>query len=235
MIIVFNHKSNMTKDEFIAYTNELSTINSKDKVVVCPSYINIPYLTKLSNIKVGAQNISSFSPGAHTGEVSAKQLSSYGVTYSIIGHSERRQSQKETSEEINLKLKMALSEGIIPILCVGETKEEKDSNKIEQVLQNELNIALTGISEEDKLKIIIAYEPIWSIGTGLLPTNEEISKCIDIIKNISPNSKILYGGSVNDENIDTLQSIKTIDGYLIGGMSLDIKKIKNSIKQQQGE
>jgi triosephosphate isomerase len=217
----------MTKEEFIEYTNELSTIKSENTIVVCPSYLNIPYLTEFSNIKVGAQNVSSYTSGAHTGEVNAKQLISYGVTYSIIGHSERRKSQKETSEEINLKLRMALSEGIIPILCIGESKEEKDNNQIEQVLQNELNIALKEISTEDRKKIIIAYEPIWSIGTGLLPTNEEIENCIDIIRNISPTSNILYGGSVNDENIDTLQSLKTIDGYLIGGMSLDIKKIKS--------
>ena len=144
----------------------------------------------------------------------------------IVGHSERRKNQKETNEEITLKVKELLSNDITPILCVGETKEEKGYAKevIRKQLENILNI-------ENKNRIIIAYEPVWSIGTGILPENNEIEEMITYIKELLPNNYVLYGGSVSDKNIDNLNSISSIDGYLIGGLSLKVDKLKNLINK----
>ena len=163
--------------------------------------------------------------GAYTGEVSAKQLRSYNVEYCLVGHSERRKYQNETDNEIYEKIIMLLQEHITPILCIGETKEERDNNKVEEVLDKQLN-KLLNINDEYKEQIIIAYEPVWSIGTGIIPTNKEIEDTILYIKKKLPNNKILYGGSANEENIDTLKQISIIDGYLLGGLSLNIDKLK---------
>lgn len=224
MIIVLNNKSNLLKNEYQEYLEQISKIVTKEKIVLCPTYLNIPSSINCSNVEIGSQNISAYEEGAHTGEISAKQLSSYGVKYAIIGHSERRTEQKETSLEVNRKIKKALAENITPILCIGETKNERDKNLVKKVLTSEIEIAFKDLTNKDKAKIIVAYEPIWSIGTGVLPTNSEIEECINLIRKLTPDSKILYGGSVNDNNIDNLKKIMSIDGYLIGGMSLDITK-----------
>ena len=225
MIIALNNKCNLDKEEFIKYTDELETINSNHEIIVCPTTINIPMFNNYK-LKLGSQNVAVNNTGAFTGEVCAKQLKSYGVKYSIVGHSERRQYQKETNKEVNEKLKRLLENEIIPILCIGETLEERKSNKQEEVLLKEIKEGLIDLTEEEKEKIIIAYEPIWSIGTGLIPSNEEIIEVVNLIKKELPNNKVLYGGSANEENISTLKEIKKIDGYLLGGLSLKIDKLK---------
>ena len=224
MIVALNNKSNLNKKEFSKYLDELNTINTNNKVILCPSYINIPIFNS-NNISLGSQNVSMNKTGAYTGEVSSSQLKSYNVEYSLVGHSERRKYQNETNDEIYEKIIMLLQENITPILCVGETKEEKDNNKVEEVLDKQLNILLR-IKEEYRNGIVIAYEPVWSIGTGIIPTNEEIENTISYIKKKLPNNKILYGGSANEKNIDTLKQISVIDGYLLGGLSLNIDKLK---------
>lgn len=229
-LIVSNHKMNLTKDEILSYVKELSEIKSSNNLVFCPSY---PYLTLFdgSNYFVGSQNVSDQEMGAYTGEVSARQLKSLGIKYAIIGHSERRTILNEGLEMVHKKVNRCLENDIIPILCIGEKKEEISQK--EEVLTEELKSAFENLNH-DRKKIIIAYEPIWSIGTGLVPMIEEIEKTLSWIKNYikehyQVDCKTLYGGSVNEENINDLKKVQSIDGYLIGGTSLKVDKLKKII------
>ena len=219
MIIALNNKSNLNKNEFLDYQKELKGIKATSKLILCPTHLNIN-LFNLDNFSLGAQNVSVRDNGAYTGEISARDLKSSGVSYSIIGHSERREYQKESNKDINEKIKRLFENDIIPILCIGETKEERENGKVKEILKEELQTAIEGLTDTQKSQIIIAYEPIWSIGTGIIPTNEEIKEVFNFIKTILPENKILYGGSANDKNIDILKEIQEIDGYLLGGLSL---------------
>ncbi len=229
-IVVSNHKMNLTLSEVESYHHELLTLKTKNKIIVCPSF---PYISILKNdtYHLGAQNVFHLTEKNTTGEVSAKQLKSLGVEYCIVGHSERRDKFSETDSDINQKIILLQKENITPILCIGETLEEKPNK--ETILKNQLKKDLENI---DITSIIVAYEPIWSIGTGMIPTTSEIMTTIKFIKNYikeNHNSDIivLYGGSVNDNNIDTLKTISEIDGYLIGGASLDTNKFKTIIEK----
>lgn len=226
MIIALNNKSNLNKEEFIKYLEELKQINTNNLLILCPTFINIS-LTD-NNILLGSQNVSTTDSGAYTGEISAKDLKSYNVKYCIVGHSERRQYQKETNEEIKEKIIKLLENDITPILCIGESKIERENNTYKDVLLKELSI-LENIPNKER--IIIAYEPIWSIGTGIIPTNSEIEEVFNFIKNILPNNKVLYGGSANNDNIDTLKEIDLIDGYLLGGLSLKPEKLQEFLNK----
>lgn len=230
MMIALNNKCNLTKQEFLKYQEELGKISTKDKVILCPTFLNISHF-HLSKVELGAQNVSAKEQGAYTGEVSAQQLQSEQVKYCIVGHSERRKYQQETDEEINQKIMKLLECNIIPILCVGETKEEREKNLEQEIIKTELKIALENLTDEQKEKIIIAYEPIWSIGTGIIPTNNQIKKMFQTIKQHLPNNKVLYGGSANEENIAVLKEIEEIDGYLLGGLSLKPEKLKVFIEK----
>lgn len=226
MIVVLNNKSNLNKQEFLEYQEQISSIKFNGKLVLCPSTINIGNF-KLTNCHLGCQNASKDSTGAHTGEIAASQLKSYNVKYCIVGHSERRLSQRETPVEINKKINNLLQEEITPILCVGETKEEKESNQTSIVIKQDLLASTDGLSDEAKAKIIIAYEPIFSIGTGILPTINDINKVLEEIKKEFPKNLILYGGSANEKNIEELKKCSLIDGYLLGGLSLKIESLKD--------
>jgi len=230
MIVALNNKSNLDKNEFIKYLEDLSTIETNHKMVLCPTSINIP-LFNLNNIELGAQNVSNNLAGAHTGEVNADQLKSYDVKYCLVGHSERREEQHITSQDTNKKIKLLLENHITPILCVGETKEQRIHNNYKAVIREEVLTAIKDLSEEDVKRIIIAYEPIYSIGTGIIPTNDEIVEVLDIIKKILPDNKVLYGGSANEENIDTLKEIDEIDGFLLGGLSIKVHNLKLFLKK----
>ena len=208
--------------------NYLETFKNKDidNIVFFPNYLHIETLTK-NGYQVGSQDISHKEFGAITGDTSVLQLKDIGITYTLIGHSERRIYYME--KHIKEKIEISLENNIIPILCIGETEEEYNNKLTRSVLKQELDEAYN--KQTNNLdRIIIAYEPIWSIGTGKIPENVEIYEIISFIKNyifdtyqVKP--LVLYGGSVNLDNINQLKMIKNLDGYLIGGASLDPKKL----------
>ena len=182
-----------------------------------------------SNIEVGAQNCHEQDVyGAFTGSVNPSMLKSVGAKYIIIGHSENRQTG-ETDKLINLKIKSALKSGLRVIFCIGETLKAKRKKITKSVLNKQIKAGLKNI--KNNKKIIIAYEPVWSIGTGIIPKSDDLFKTISFIKKVKKNYKVLYGGSVNPKNINQLKSINNIDGYLIGGASQDPKKFIDIIKK----
>lgn len=227
MIVVLNNKCNLLIDEFIKYQAGLNTLESKHELILCPSDL---YLSRfnLTNFKLGSQNVGSNYEGAFTGEVSARQLKALNVGYSIVGHSERRKYQKESNEEINKKLGMLLDNEITPILCVGENKNEKEANMTTVKIITEIKDAFKDI--EDTSKVIIAYEPIWAIGTGNTPTREEIDNVLRKIKEDYPENLLLYGGSLSAENIEEINKSTYIDGYLLGGLSLKVEELRKFLK-----
>ena len=225
MIVELKNKSNLDKNAYKDYLERLNKVETDFELILCPTHLNIAN-TELVKAKLGAENVSSRKDGAYTGEVSASQLKSYDVEYTIVGHSERREYQKETFEDINEKVKRLFEENITPILCIGESKEQRENTDFKAFLEEEITTALAGLTEEQKSKVIIAYEPIWSIGTGIIPTEEQIIDVFDFIKEKLPTTKVLYGGSANVNNIEMLNTIKQIDGYLIGGLSLKPEELQ---------
>ena len=207
---------------------------NKFKIIYCPPNTLIRPLSKRlkkTKLKVGAQNChENENYGAFTGHVNSRMLRNVGAEYIILGHSENRQSG-ETDKLINLKIKSAIKSGLKIIFCIGETIMEKRNKKTNQVLAKQINDGLKSI--KNKSNIIVAYEPVWSIGTGLIPKSEDLLKSILFIKNCFGKKypKILYGGSVNDHNIDQLKNINIIDGFLIGGASQNTKKFIDIIKK----
>ena len=227
---------------------DLTTLNSLDKVIkfsknikknkikliYCPPSTLIRPLSKRlkkTKIEVGAQNCHhSYDTGAYTGQVNSRMLKSVGAKYVIIGHSENRQLG-DNDKLINLKIKSATRAGLKVIFCIGETLKQKKNKKTNQVLANQIKNGLKSI--KNKSNIIVAYEPVWSIGSGLIPKSYELIKSIAYIKSKlgSKSIKILYGGSVNSNNVDKLKIIAGIDGFLIGGASQNSKKFIDIIKK----
>ena len=202
------------------------------KIIYCPpSTLIRPMSKKLktTRIEVGAQNCHEQDVyGAFTGSINSMMLKSVGAKYVIIGHSENRQAG-ETNKLINIKIKNALKSGLKVIFCIGETLQEKRKKITKKILNKQIKLGLNKI--KNKKNVIIAYEPVWSIGTGLIPKSNELFKTIDFIKKKIKNNKVLYGGSVNPKNIHELKLINNIDGYLIGGASQDPKKFIDIIKK----
>jgi len=216
------------------YLMEMNIMDYNKQVVFCPSSLYLPYFIG-RNYEVGSQNIAPYEEGAYTGEISAAQLVSMGIGCTLIGHSERREHFKETDEVVRKKTEIALKSNLKVILCIGETEDERDDDKTYKVLQRQITTALKGIAEEYHNKLIIAYEPIWAIGTGRTPTNIEIEDAISFIKTIVEelwfkDMKVIYGGSVSDENIIILEQIENIGGYLVGGASIDPVRFKKIIE-----
>lgn len=225
-MIILNNKSNLVKEEFIKYKNSLDEINCNEEIVLAPSSI---YLGACNNkIPLCSQTVSSYEEGAHTGEVAATQLKSIGVKYCLVGHSERRNEEKESSQELNSKIRNLLANNIKVVLCVGETLRQKEAGIKEEVILKEIREATKNLKFKSE-DLIVAYEPIWAIGSGKVPTIEEIEDIIRLIKN-DLNVKVLYGGSVNEKNINNFKS-PLLDGYLLGGISLDLKKLSKLIKE----
>ena len=202
------------------------------KIIYCPpNTLLLPMFHKLKNTKiaVGAQNCHENQKyGAFTGFVNSKMLKDIGSSYVILGHSENR-SFGETDKLINLKIKAALKSGLKVIFCVGEKINEKKRGITKKILNKQIKNGLNGI--KDKKNIFIAYEPVWSIGTGLIPKTKELFELINFIKRKFKKYKVLYGGSVNSKNINDLKHINSLDGFLIGGASQDSKKFIDIIKK----
>jgi triosephosphate isomerase (TIM) len=212
-LVVGNWKMNSDAQSCVSLISNITESNTVD-VVICPPF---PYLSIVkTTLLLGAQNCSAFENGAYTGEISAKMLSDIGCKYVILGHSERRQHFKENDSEILAKAKIAHKYGLKTIICIGESLETYQSGKTEEFVSAQLNNYL----DLDAALTIIAYEPIWAIGTGLTPTVAEVET---ITKSIKQQSKfpVLYGGSVNQKNCKDFANIKAVDGFLVGGASLD--------------
>ncbi len=234
-VIAGNWKMNMLPNEAIEYIDKLVPLvkDTKNEVILCVPYTDLFYAlltAQNTNIKIGAQNMHFAEKGAYTGEVSAKMLKSINVEYVIIGHSERRQYFNETDETVNKKIKSAFENGLKPIVCVGETLEERESGKTESIITKQTELALEGLTNEQVENTIIAYEPIWAIGTGKTATSEDANNSIKAIRNkieelygkdVAEKVIIQYGGSVKSKNAKELFSMSDIDGGLVGGASLD--------------
>ncbi len=231
-IIAGNWKMNNTASEGVALVKALAPLVTEANcdVVVCVPAIDIPAVSealKGTNIDLGAENVHFAEKGAYTGEISAAMLLEYGVKYVIIGHSERRQYFAETDETVNKRTLTAIKAGLIPIVCVGESLEERETGKTEEVLAKQLKDGLKDI--EDLTKIVIAYEPVWAIGTGKTATAEQANETIGFIRKTlgelfcakcAEKVRIQYGGSMNAGNCKELMAMPEIDGGLIGGASL---------------
>lgn len=228
-LIVSNLKMYLDGTEIKNYLDQIKPYENEN-IIICPSSIHIPYFLG-HKFKVGLQNISSKEQKNQTGEVSALQGKNLGVTYTIVGHHERKKNFKETNNEINLKIKEAIKNKLKVILCVGENAEEKRNNLTKDILKKELYECLNDIDEE----VIIAYEPIWLVGTNMTSTNEEIEYITDFIKKecfkiLNKNVKVLYGGNITPETIKKINQIPNIDGYLIGLSSSKINEFIEIIK-----
>lgn len=235
IMMIGNHKNNLLASDIKNYIDMLKNYNNeKIELIICPTNIYIPYFLG-KGFKVGIQNLNT-SDESLTGEVTALQAKSLNINYAIVGHYNRRFKFNEDDLIINKKLKSALNAGMKVILCIGESKEQKALNKLGSVLPKQLDKALMGISLDDINNIIIAYEPIWSIGTYVTPTNEELAEIIGFIKNYmlkkyNTNNKVLYGGSVNVSNIHKFLKVEDLDGFFIGEASLDANKMINMINK----
>lgn len=230
-LVVANLKMNMTAAYVNNYLNGIKEDINTKKVVICPPALYLPYFVR-KKYSVGAQDCFYVDEGAYTGCISANQIASMGIKYTIIGHSERRQYFHETDNIVNKKVLNALDNDLNVILCIGETKEEKDMLKTDKILKRQLINCLRNVNENKIENVIIAYEPIWSIGTGLIPTMKEIKSTtayiLEIVNSLYPDKKvkILYGGSVNEKNIESINKIENLNGVLVGGASLDPHKLR---------
>ena len=243
-VIAGNWKMNMLPNEAIEYIEAFAPLvkDSKSEVILCVPYTDLFYClmnAQGTNIKIGAQNMHFEEKGAYSGEVSGKMLKSIGVEYVIIGHSERREYFNETDETVNKKIKTAFENELKPIVCVGEKLEQREQGKAEEVVTNQIKLDLEGLTKEQVKNTIIAYEPIWAIGTGKTATSEDANNMIKTIRkqiselfgnDVAEEVIIQYGGSVKSSNAKELFTTSDIDGGLVGGASLkpdEFSKIVN--------
>ncbi len=244
-IIAGNWKMNKTPSEAAQLVRELLPLvaDAKAEVVVCPPFICLDAVKKViagSNIKLGAQNLHFEKSGAFTGEVSADMLAELGVTYVIIGHSERRQYFCETDATVNKKIRAALEAGLKPILCVGETLSQRESGVTAEFVGMQTKLALLGLTAEQVAGLVIAYEPIWAIGTGKTATAQDANATIKVIRDTvrslygaaADEMRIQYGGSMKPKNAAELMAQEEIDGGLIGGASLTAEDFSKVVKYQ---
>lgn len=244
-IIAGNWKMNMLPNEAMDFITRLSenVRNTEDEIILCVPYTDLFYsllTVQGTKIKIGAQNMHWEESGAYTGEVSPQMLKCINVEYVIIGHSERRLLFAETDETVNKKVKAALKNNLKPIICVGENLSQKENGKTTEIITEQTKKALEGLEKEQVKKVVIAYEPIWAIGTGKTATAEDANNSIKEIRNqikdlydeeVSNKVSILYGGSVNASNAKELFKMSDIDGALVGGASLNVEEFKNIINR----
>jgi len=247
-VIAGNWKMNFTPAEATAFINEIKPmVAGKDNcdIIFCAPYVTIAAAmeaAKESNIKIGAENVHFAPKGAYTGEVSAEMLKAIGVEYVIIGHSERRQYFGETDETVNLRTKAALEAGLKVILCLGEVKEQRLAGITDEVVGMQTKLDLAGVTEEQLKNVIIAYEPVWAIGTGLTATPEQAEETCATIRRVlasmysdavAESVTIQYGGSMNEKNAAELLAKTNVDGGLIGGASLVAEKFNAIVDAAQ--
>ena len=233
-VIAGNWKMNKTPAEAAALINEMKPLvaDADCDVVLCVPYVDIPAAleaAKGSNIKIGAENVHFAAKGAYTGEISAEMLTALGVEYVVIGHSERRQYFGETDQTVNLRSLAALNAGLKAIICVGETKEQRELGYTETLLKYQTKMALTKVTADQLKNVIIAYEPVWAIGTGLTATDDQANEGNKYVRDaiaevygadVAETVTVQYGGSMNAGNAEGLLSKEHVDGGLIGGASL---------------
>ena len=243
-VIAGNWKMNKTPSETTALINEMKPLvaNANCDVVLCVPFIDIAAAVeaaKGSNIKIGAENVHFKESGAYTGEVSAQMLVEAGVEYVVIGHSERRTYFGETDQTVNLRTLAALKAGLKPIVCVGETLEQRELGYTETLLKFQTKMALTNVSAEDMKNVIIAYEPVWAIGTGVTATDDQADEGNGFVraaieekygKDVAEATTVQYGGSMNAGNAEGLVAKYNVDGGLIGGASLKAPDFATIVK-----
>jgi triosephosphate isomerase len=244
-VLAANWKMFKTPDETRAFFKEFLPLvfgHTRDEIVVCPPYTDVAVAiesTRGSQVAIGVQNVHWKADGAYTGEISAPMLLCLGVTHVIVGHSERRQYFGETDDTVNLRLKTALESGLTPICCVGEVLEEREAGLTDDVLRRQCVRAFHAISAKKAAKMIVAYEPVWAIGTGKTATPELAAQAHALIRHeaaeifgeeFAANLRILYGGSVKPDNVSSLMAQEEIDGALVGGASLDPKSFGAIVK-----
>jgi len=244
-VIAANWKMNKTPDETREFFREFLPMvagHTRDEIVVCPPYTDAAVAIEAvrgANVAIGVQNVHWKSDGAYTGEISAPMLLCLGVTHVIVGHSERRQYFGETDDTVNLRLKTALEAGLTPICCVGEVLEEREAGLTDDVLRRQCVRAFHAISAKKAAKLVVAYEPVWAIGTGKTATPEQATEAHAVIRReatevfgeeFAAKLRILYGGSVKPDNASTLMAQEEIDGALVGGASLDAKSFAAIVK-----
>jgi triosephosphate isomerase len=244
-MLAANWKMNKTPDETRGFFRDFLPLvagHDRDEIVVCPPYTDVDAAiaaAKGSNVAIGVQNVHWKAEGAFTGEISAPMLLSLGVTHVIVGHSERRQYFGETDDTVNLRLKTALEAGLTAICCVGEVLEEREAGLCDDVLRRQCVRAFHAISARKAAKLVIAYEPVWAIGTGRTATPEIAAEAHAVIRReaaevfgeeFAAKLRILYGGSVKPDNAAQLMAQEEIDGALVGGASLDPKSFAGIVK-----
>ncbi len=242
-VIAGNWKMNMLPGDTINFIEGLAPLvkDTENEVILCVPYTDLFYAwhaTEGTNIHIGAENMHWEEKGAYTGEISGQMLKSIGVEYVIIGHSERRAYFAETDETVNKKIKAAFASDLKPILCVGESLEQKEEGKTEEIITSQVEKALEGLSNEQVKNTIIAYEPIWAIGTGKTATSEDANNSIKAIRNkisniygkdVADEVIIQYGGSVKSSNAKELFETSDIDGALVGGASLKVEEFEKIV------
>lgn len=245
LIVAANWKMNKTVAEALALVRdlkiELANVNEMD-IVVCPPFTALSEVARVirnSNIELGAQDMSEHSPGAYTGEIAAEMLKEFDARYVIIGHSERRQYHKESDELISNKARAAHAAALKPIVCIGETLAEREAGGTEKVLEAQVRGSLAGLSKDQMSQTIIAYEPVWAIGTGKTATSAQAEEAHRFIRNllarlfdetVARRARIQYGGSVKPANARDLMSEPDVDGALVGGASLDARSFVDIVK-----
>jgi triosephosphate isomerase len=244
-LIAANWKMYKNPEQTVAFFRDFLPLvkdHTRDEIVVCPPFVDLPAAVEVardSNVSVGAQDMHWEKEGAYTGEISSGMLLAVGCTHVILGHSERRQYFGETDDIVNQKLKAALEAGLTPVVCVGEVLEEREANLTEDVLRRQCLRAFHAISAKKAGKLVVAYEPVWAIGTGKTATPQLASDAHALIRGeaakafgdeFAANLRILYGGSVKPENAKALMAEQEIDGALVGGASLDPKSFSAIVK-----
>ena len=232
--LICNFKNKLLKDDILKYNRNLGEIETKVKLVLCPPSIYLSLFDK-NGYDLGVQDISSFMDRTITGEIEANQIKSLGATYVIVGHSERRIYKHEINIDFINKINNALENNLNVIYCVGETLRDKENGSTFEILEKQISEVLNNVEIKN---IMIAYEPVWAIGTGNVPSIKEIKENIEFISDLLYEKyecklDILYGGSVNDENIGELCSIRGLSGFLVGGASLEVNKVKGMILEME--